>query len=468
MATTLRQGAPPSAAGQEFLDTTRRVLRRGRPMLAMVVHFGALEPPAPRPHHRRIARALLQEAALRHGGQAFALPCGDLALICEHGDGLSSGDMTAGLGSTNPGDLPAVFARVLRQDAPDPSRLISMWRLPEQGELLLAFAEQHASDPVAVTIQPVVSPAQPARALRMIDEVIEGAQFAGLVHREVAVLLSGAGNGAARLRPLFRKVSFSVAALEAQVAEARAAWDDTFLFRHFSTRLDRRLVALLDASCGSGSPLDPCRSGVPATHVNLAVSDVGSALFNRIAAKCRQAPRADGQPALGIGISLLDACADHKAFLAAAKHVQEAGCALALDGISYLTLLMTEIAVISADLVKLDWSLRLAKLSPNEAGRLERALDLIGRNRMVLQGADSEAAIRWGMANGIRRFQGRHVDIMTAAARIERCAQSAACTLRQCTERATAAIEPGRRLCRNTALLDAAIPEISPELAVAA
>ena len=77
----------------------------------------------------------------------------------------------------------------------------------------------------------------------------------------------------------------------------------------------------------------------------------------------------------------------------------------------------------------------------------------------MLARADTEAALRWGMANGIRRFQGRHADAMLAAARIVDCAYASGCTLPQCIARAAAADPEGRRSCRNPGLLDAGVPK---------
>ena len=73
----------------------------------------------------------------------------------------------------------------------------------------------------------------------------------------------------------------------------------------------------------------------------------------------------------------------------------------------------------------------------------------IGTDKVVLHHAETEAALRWGLAHGIRRFQGRHVDAMLGASRIVSCGQAEACTLRQCIERAGAAGRVGRAGCVN-------------------
>jgi len=89
---------------------------------------------------------------------------------------------------------------------------------------------------------------------------------------------------------------------------------------------------------------------------------------------------------------------------------------------------------------------------------LRDAIARIGPARLVLHRTDTDAAIRWGVANGIRRFQGRQVDAMLGAARMASCPAAAACTPLQCRERAAAAAAAGRAGCANLPLLDAAVP----------
>jgi hypothetical protein len=56
------------------------------------------------------------------------------------------------------------------------------------------------------------------------------------------------------------------------------------------------------------------------------------------------------------------------------------------------------------------------------------------------------------------------VDAMLAAERITHCAHAAACSLRQCIDRAAATGAAGRIGCKNTAMLDAADPRAAVAL----
>src|ERR1019366_417693 len=85
----LMRGDDPALAGaalagseRQLLDAAQRLARRPQGWTALALHLSRLRPPAPRPHHRRIAQAMLQDAARRHDGQVHALRNGDIVLLC--------------------------------------------------------------------------------------------------------------------------------------------------------------------------------------------------------------------------------------------------------------------------------------------------------------------------------------------------------------------------------------------------
>ena len=171
--------------------------------------------------------------------------------------------------------------------------------------------------------------------------------------------------------------------------------------------------------------------------------------FARFAMLCRSF----GAP-VGVEVALVEACSDAAAFGRARRVLAESGLALVLDGVSHLALMLTRPCALRADLVKLDWSPRLAELATEERQQIAAALERIGAHRIILHRAETEAALRWGLAQGIRRFQGRYVDAMLAAGRTMACPRAAGCTLRQCIERAAATGPAGRAGCGAISLLD--------------
>ena len=408
--------------------------------MALVLHLSQLAPPAPRPHHRRVARAVMEDAAQWQAGQVFALRNDDLLLLFRSDDGGAP--------------LAATLAQLFQVDVPDPAELLTLWSLEKDGAALLRYAQARVLDAL-----PAPAPAEPkgsAQAINDLESVIGHSRITDLTQRQTAVLL--APGREARLQPLFREISFSVAVLEARIAATGQAHADPFLFRHLASRLDGRMLDALRQDLQANGPLTAgARGGGPKLHLNLTLSGILSDPFARFAAACR-AIAAE----VAVEIPLVEACADPEAFIAARTRLRFAGLSLVLDGVSHYALMLTVPAVLEPDLVKLDWSPRL----PEAGAAVAQAVAALGESRVVLHRAETEDALRWGLAHGIRRFQGRWVDTMLAAQRIGACG-AGRCSMRQCVERASATGPAGRAGCGNPALLDAASPLAARSMALA-
>lgn len=423
-------------AGRHLLDAVERGLRAPHGRIALVLHLSRMA--APRAYHRRIARAVLNDAAQRQAGQLFGLNNGDLLLLVG-----ADGAMLPILDT---------LSRLFLVDVPDAAGLTTLWSLPRDGAALLEYARARLLDPVP---DAVVEPAGSAQTIDAIDNVMQHSRISDLMQRQTAVLLMPGSRS--RLRPLFREVTFSVAVLEARIAAVGQANADPFLFRHLASRLDGRMLDVLRQDLKVNGPLTAgARDLGPTLHLNLTLSGILSDRFAQFAATCR----AVGAQ-VGVEISLVEACGDPEAFVMARTRLRLAGLALVLDGVSHHALMLTMPMVLEPDLVKLDWSPRLPEAGP----AIEHALAALGGSRVVLHRAETEEALSWGLAHGIHRFQGRHVDAMLAAGRIGACSYGTGCTLRQCVERGSATGPVGRAGCSNPVLLDAAAPLAAPAAA---
>lgn len=432
-------GAMPGAAqhiGQHLLNAIERASRTPQGRTALVLHLSRMNAPAPRAHHRRIARAVLDDAAQRQSGQVFALHNGDLLLLFQ----------TDNSGADDGGTLLLdTLTRLFMVDVPEPGGLTTLWLLVRDTAAALHYARERLLDtPPELAAEPVGA----AHAIEAIDSVLQTSRISDLMQRQTAVLLLPGSQP--RLRPLFREITFSVAVLEARIAAVGQVNADPFLFRHLASRLDGRMLDVLRHDLQVNGPLTAgARDLGPTLHLNLTLSGILSDKFAHFAATCR----AMGAQ-VGVEVSLVEACADPEAFVTVRARLRVAGLSLVLDGVSHHALMLTTPMVLEPDLLKLDWSPRLPEAGP----AVEAAVLALGSGRVVLHRAETEQALSWGLAHGIRRFQGRHVDAMLAAGRISACAHGGGCSLRQCAERGSATGPGGRAGCNNPALLDAASP----------
>ncbi len=374
-----------SAAADGSMDAllqqaVQRHLRSGQERAVLALHLSQLLAPAPRPHHRRIARAILDDAAQAHGGQVFPRSNGDLVLVCE-----PSG--VTGLVET--------LTRLFRVDAPTVDRLLSLWTLPQDAELARAYAEQPARQHTAPR-EPSVAPA----AIAAIESLVLSAPLADLAHRQAGVQILPTG-----LHMLYQEVTFSIATLEARAGSAGSAQADPFLFRHLASRMDARMLDGLSQEIASGGVL----AAGPVLHLNLTLAGILSPAFLGFAAAARTAGLR-----IGAEIALLDVCADPLGFAAARMALRAQDCAVVLDAVGHPALLVTTVETLETDLVKLDWTPRLASLAARERRIVAEAIARLGPDRIVLHRADAEAALAWGKTHGITRFQGRQIDAMLA------------------------------------------------------
>jgi hypothetical protein len=435
-----------SASERLLADEAGRWLRAPHGRLALVLHLSRLKDPAPPPHQSRIAHALLQDMALRQGGQVFPMRNGDLVLICSGEDAAAAPSSQQAM----PRALPAALARLFGADAPGDAPLTSCWKLEGEAAALQQYIGQRLRDPT----QPGVAVAPPSEhevPLDAIESAIDTLPFERALQQQTAIrVLPGRGLPlAGRLAPLFREVSFSLAPIATQAGMAHAV-ADPFLLRHFATRLDARLLAhLLGDLTATRTLTRPALLGRLPLHVNLTLSGIVSPAFAQLAHAARR-----HSARFGIEIALLEAVGDPVQFALATHALNAAGFGLVLDGVNHLALAMTNPAVLKPQWLKLAWSPRLADATSEALRPVDAAIERIGADRIVMRQADSEQALAWGLARGVTAYQGRFPDAVQAARRIAVCHSARHCSLRQCIMRASTADPTIRTGCGNPALLD--------------
>ena len=418
-------------AAMPLRDAVQRALRgRETGWTVLGLHLSRLAPPAPRPHHRRIARAVLDDAASRHRGQLFTLINGDFALLFPPGD--------SGVG------LAATLGTLFSADAPDPGLILSRWLLPDDLKQLSAFLD--ALPTIAAAPGKAEKESGFAAVTRLFDAV-DLRRIRELLERQTGVLVTIGGSE--RVVPLYREVRFSLPALEARAAASGHVTADPFLFRHLTAKLDGAMLSAAVADLAHDRPmLAGVRGGKTFLHVNMGLEAVLSPSFEILV---ETAARAEARVA--VEIALLEAFADTENFMRARARVQAAGFHLILDDVTHHALTVTKLGRFGCDWLKLDWSRQILQAGDT----VDAALTEFGPAKVILQKADTEDAVRWGIARGIRRFQGRHIDAILAAGRLAVCPAASACTLRKCIERERAMTPAGRTGCQNHDLLDAAV-----------
>jgi EAL domain-containing protein (putative c-di-GMP-specific phosphodiesterase class I) len=446
----------PMSPGAErvLADMAERWLRYPADKVVLVLHLSRLAAPAPRSHHLRVARVLMQDCAQRTAGQVLLLQNQDLVLLCaaQRDAHNEAADASA--------QLKATLARLFVADVPDPGRLLSYWRLDEDPAPFRTYV---------AGVPGVVAPGRekdrekggapgenmPASALSLaaLEEIAAQAPLGELMVQQTGMRLDPDRKKplAERLKPAFRQLGVSLAPLNLRPVVTEAL-TDPYLLHHFSARLDARMLRLLhDDLRAEGRLTRPALNGGMPIHVCLSLEAILSPGFARMSRLARGAG-----VRMGIEVPVMQACIEMDLLDHVRSLLDLAGFELILGPLEPAMLKLVQTAPMRPDAVKLVWSQHLADAPADAQTALAAALARIGMGRVVLQGVESDQGVAWGQARGISRFQGGFFDHAQAAARMAGCPAASACTLRQCVSRAGSQGIAGRAGCTNPALLDSA------------
>ena len=424
---------PPEAG--RLLALAQRAQRTPLPRVALVLHLSRLA--SPRLAHRRIALAVVQEAAERLDGQIFPLHSGDVVLVCQD----TASDL-AGLAQT--------LARLFRAATADGRAPISIFALATDAAALADYAAAQAG---AAQQSLEEDPSCPPGTVDEIEAALTPLPLPTLLRRQSIIRLLRTPGGGRRLQPIAHEIGYAAAAWHRHHPRSASVLADPGLSRHLGERLDQRLLVGLTAALGTGQPLDAVRAqrAGPGYLLRMTLTSVVSERFLALVAACRP-----HEVRLGISLSFVDACADPGGYARARAALAEAGFLLLLGAITPTQFALTRPWTLQPDMLAIDLPPGATALGGAEAERLAQALGALGPERVVLRQLGSAAALEWGLGQGVELVQGAHVEAMLAAQRMQVCPHASGCSFRQCTDRAASLDEAGRRGCTNPVLLDQA------------
>jgi EAL domain-containing protein (putative c-di-GMP-specific phosphodiesterase class I) len=447
------------APERALLDAARRIGRSTRLRMALAVHLSRLLPPGPRPHHRRIALAILEETARKHEGQVFPLRCGDIVLICALPDqgtkpAKESGN---GFGPANPAALVGTMAALLRLDLPDSTKITTYWDLQKEYASFMAYAAARAAETgLVVSRSPNLGIERHERvaAVGAIAALAESTPIGEHLRRQVGVRLPGprcsSPSSSLPLHLLYEKWEFNTAALEEKIGATGEIGADPFLQRHLENRLNERLLSFLLQEAGTGSSFDILSAAVRglSIHCNAPALAVAPEAVRKIADIAKKV-KLD----ILVELSYHEAINDMEAFRRVVRTANAAHIPCVLRDVSYMTLLVSRPWMLPFDMIKIEWSSQLTDLHDGDRLQIVAALRQIGLEKIILVGTDNEAAMQWGVAEGIRMYQGGYINAVLAAERHRACPNASRCTWRECMKKATMVGFASERECALSGLI---------------
>lgn len=396
-----KQGTDEISSGSEYLllDAVQRLAKNPVGRCAVVMHISELRPDRRRAHHIRIAVNIFELLVKQFAGQIFPLSNGDIVFLCHEIDSVAVDEAVTRVRFLF-GDDPLISDVDL-----DGGDRFATWY--DLGVDYLGFAHyaermyteyarrQKRSARLPGGVQPVeLAPMEPQALTQLINATAQ-ADLSNLLRRQ-AICAVTAGEPPV---PVVREIYVSIGDLREAIMPKHDIASDRWLFKYLTQTLDKRVLSLLRRNDD--------RELSHSVSLNLNVSTLLSPEFLAFDSSLRSGARGT----IIVELEKLEIFADIGAYLFARDFVRERGYRLCLDGATFLTLPFIDRERLGLDLVKVFWNPDMAEA--DRGGRLadfEAALDRIGKQRVILARCDTPAAIKFGLAKGIRLFQGRYVD----------------------------------------------------------
>lgn len=429
-----------------LLDVARRVARLRDGFIAVHLHLSRLRPSAVRAAHTRIGLHLFNRLVAQTRAQVFGLANGDIMLV---GRDLRYADVDAVVYR-----LRGLFAHdpLVNADAGDAGDRFATWYdlATDSAEFIEACAALHA-EAARMRGRDGGPPAAP-RSITPADlgdllERLRSVDLAPFVRRQGVVRLD---EGRTVAHPQFQEFYLSIQDLQRRHLPDVQITADPWLFLHLTRTLDRQMLPLIRG-------LDRRLQRPPdRISLNLGLDTVLSDAFV-------EAMLALGRDRTVVAeIRLVEVIQQPGAFRDAAAWLHDHGHLVLIDSLTTRDVQAVDLSGLDADLFKILWLPEMGDTATSPgADDARRAVDQLGRDRVVLARCDSEAAVRWGLAQGIRSFQGRFIDAMLGAVTMATCPNSAPCTLTQCVARRHSITAEGRQGCTNQPHLDT-LPPLVP------
>ena len=387
-------------------DALRRALRDEGGRAAVRVS------PGTQPEAQRLVFALLREASDVKGGSLLQITPDDW-LVTE-------------LPSFEAGKLQTLLAKILGEAS------VKLLPLPASKNVLAGLL--HASRLPQFLEVPAAEQVSPLGIDAQLDKV-----NLGQIYRRQSIV----GIADARLpRLVFQRLARDKSGLQQSLG---ALAEDRALLRHAEAQIQKRVLEAL----GEEGTRKSLMAGGPIAPLFL---DLPPALLPAMSQEANDAPLPAAAPALYATLSLHDAISiSNLAIRREALHQEAWG--IAISGLSASALGLVDMDALPADWLILDWSPAL------EDTQAVKALRRIDRARLILDDCDGEAALSWGLSQGIHLYGGPWIEDVIAASRMEYCSEAARCLRSECRARGLATAPSDRLGCHNPFLLEAVLPE---------
>lgn len=239
---------------------------------------------------------------------------------------------------------------------------------------------------------------------------------------------------------LFEEFFVAVKDISKQFDQSVDLLGNKWLFLYLTQTLDKKtMYSFLFSDIQNKSPK---------VSVNLNLSTIGKPEFDDFCEKLKER----GQQVI-VEVQVMDILNNLTAYFDAKELLHRRGGEILIDATSIEMLQAMDVAKLEADYVKIFWHGLMGEFDA-VSNDLLKTIAEIGSEKFILAKCMDEKAIRWGVKNGIRAFQGPYVDMIEVAMIRAKCPNGKVCSMQDCLKRKRRIAGKFRDECENKEFLE--------------
>ena len=413
-------------AEKYLLETLERIAKKRSEYKVLYVNISKLKPKNRHPKFVKIITRLFDDLVSIANGTMFILDNGDFAVL---GKNVTDKIIT---------DAVEKLRRGLITDPIWTSRSSSEFThvyQPEDFDDLYKKVEAMMSNENDEDII-VHRNAVEAEQIDAIKDHLNMLNIVDIIKHQGVIRLENSSN----YRRLFDEYFVAIKDLSKNFDENIDIAGNKWLFLYLTQELDKKTM--------SSFAVSDVKQKTEKISLNLNISTINTSEF----ANFEQYIRSKGQYLI-VEVQPMDVLNNMRTYFDVKERLHKAGHEVLLDATSLEMLQALDIKSLGFDYVKLFWH-DLMEDYNTRSEDIVKLFENIGKNKIILAKCFGENALRWGIKNGIRSFQGPYIDMLEVAMIRKNCPNGKRCSAQDCMKRRKLISGYFRDMCEYKEILD--------------
>ena len=275
-----------------------------------------------------------------------------------------------------------------------------------------------------------------AEQMDAIKEHLDMVNITDVVKHQGVIRLENASN----YRRLFDEYFVAVKDLSQNFDRNIDLDGNKWLFLYLTQSLDKKTM--------SSFMVSDIKNRAGKISLNLNLSTINSADFINF----EQYIKSLGQRII-VEVQPIDVLNNMRLYFNVKEKLHKLGHEVLLDATSLEMLTSLNVAALEVDYIKLFWHDLMDEYN-KQIDEIVNLFETIGKNKIILAKCLNEKAVRWGIKNGIRAFQGPYIDMLEVAMIRKNCPNGRRCTANDCLKRKKMISGYFRNMCEYKEILD--------------